>query len=78
MTAVPGPEGERFQLTTLSGWRYFASDLPAVPQLLDELVWRGLDEEKRAVYDDDRIDHHSRLLVVQTPAVGEVITQGRG
>ncbi len=78
MTAVPGlPAGERFQLTTLGGWRYFANDLPAVPQLLDELVWRGLDEEKRAVYDDDRIDHHSRLLVVQTPTVGEVITQGR-
>jgi hypothetical protein len=78
VTAAPGvPTGERFQLTTLGGWRYFASDLPAVPQLLDEPVRRGLDEEKRAVYDDDRIDHHSRLLVVQTPTVGEVITQGR-
>ena len=78
MTAAPGqPSDERFHLTTLGGWRCFAGDVPAVPQLLDESVWRGLDEEKRAVYDDDRIDHHSRLLVVQTPAVGEVITQGR-
>jgi hypothetical protein len=78
VTAAPGqPPDERFHLTTLGGWRYFAGDVPAVPQLPDESVWRGLDEEKRAVHDDDRIDHHSRLLVVQTPAVGEVITPGR-
>jgi len=32
---------------------------------------------KRACYDDDRIDHHSRLLVVQTPAIRQVISSGR-
>jgi len=70
-------EGEQLQLTTLGGWRRFVTDMPSVPQLLDEQVWLGLDEDKRAAYDDDRIEHHARLLVVQTPAVGEVISQGR-
>jgi len=32
---------------------------------------------RRAAYDDDNIEHHSRLLVVQTPAVRAIITQGR-
>ena len=40
-------------------------------------VWQGLDPDKRAAYDDDRIAHHSRLLVVQTPAVRKVVTTGR-
>lgn len=30
-----------------------------------------------AAYDDNRIPHHSRLLVVQTPAVRDVVTTGR-
>jgi hypothetical protein len=51
--------------------------MPAVPQLLDSKVWRDLDPDKRAAYDDDRIAHHSRLLVVQTPAVRDVVTAGR-
>jgi hypothetical protein len=64
-------------LTTLAGWRQFASEMPAVPQLLDAKVWQGLDPDKRAAYDDDRIAHHSRLLIVQTPAVRDVVTTGR-
>ena len=51
--------------------------MPAVPQLLDGQVWQGLDQDKRAAYDDDRIAHHSRLLVVQTPAIREVVNTGR-
>ena len=51
--------------------------MPAVPQLLDGQVWQGLEPDKRAAYDDDRIAHHSRLLVVQTPAVRDVVTTGR-
>jgi hypothetical protein len=34
-------------------------------------------QDKRAAYDIDRIAHHSRLLVVQTPAVRDVVTTGR-
>jgi hypothetical protein len=64
-------------LTTLAGWRQFASEMPAVPELLDDAAWKGLGHDKRAAYDDDRIAHHSRLLVVQTPAVRDVVTTGR-
>jgi hypothetical protein len=74
-----GPDGDSrvAALTTLAGWRQFASEVPAVPELLDGRVWQSLDPGKRAAYDDDRIAHHSRLLVVQTPAVRDVVTTGR-
>jgi len=75
--ADPGADPRLQALTSLAGWRQFASELPAVPDLLDADVWQGLDPGKRAVYDDDRIAHHSRLLVVQTPAVRDVVTTGR-
>lgn len=68
---------EHLQLTTLGGWRRFVTETPAVPCLLAEEVWQGLDEDKRADYDDDRLEHHSRLLVVQTPAIGQVVNSGR-
>lgn len=79
MVTAPEPDGDpQLQaLTTLAGWRQFAGEMPAVPQLLDSKVWQGLEADKRAAYDDDRIAHHSRLLVVQTPAVREVVTTGR-
>jgi hypothetical protein len=73
----PGEDPQLRALTTLAGWRQFASEVPAAPQLLDSKVWQGLDLGKRAAYDDDRIAHHSRLLVVQTPAVRDVVTTGR-
>ena len=62
--AHPGPAGEyeHLQLTTLAGWRGFVTEMPAVPDLLPEAIWTGLEEGTRACYADDRIDHHSRLL----------------
>jgi hypothetical protein len=79
VTRQPGPDDDPKlrALTSLTGWRQFASEVPAVPQLLDTGVWQDLDPGKRAAYDDDRIAHHSRLLVVQTPAVRDVVTTGR-
>jgi hypothetical protein len=73
----PGGDPQLRALTTLAGWRQFAGEVPSVPQLLDPAVWHGLDPGKRAAYDDDRIAHHSRLLIVQTPAVRDVVTTGR-
>src|SRR5437660_4579361 len=73
----PAGEDEHLQLTTLAGWRGFVAEMPAVPDLLPEAIWTGLEPGKRACYDDDRIDHHSRLLVVQTPAIRQVISSGR-
>jgi hypothetical protein len=80
VSPVPGPGEEDRQLralTTLAGWRQFAGEVSAVPELLDPGVWQDLDPGKRAAYDDDRIVHHSRLLIVQTPAVRDVVTAGR-
>ncbi len=61
-----GPEDDSrvAALTTLAGWRQFASEIPAIPGLLDSRTWKDLGQDKRAAYDDDRIAHHSRLLVV--------------
>ena len=73
----PAGEHEHLQLTTLAGWRGFVAEMPAVPDLLPDAVWTALEDDKRACYDDDRIDHHARLLVVQTPAIRQVINSGR-
>lgn len=70
-------DDQRLQLTTVEGWRRFVTEVPAAPQLLSEPVWSGLDDDKRAAYDEDRLDHHSRLLVVQTPTIRDVINTGR-
>jgi len=79
VTRQPGPDDDPQlrALTSLAGWRQFASEVPAVPGLLDSETWQDLDPGKRAAYDDDRIAHHSRLLVVQTPAIRDIVTTGR-
>jgi hypothetical protein len=76
---VGSPDGEleHLQLTTLEGWRGFVAEIPSVPELLPGADWAALEDSKRADYDDDRVDHHSRLLVVQTPAIRQVISSGR-
>ena len=73
----PGDDPQLQALTSLAGWRQFAGEVPAVPELLDSATWQDLDPGKRAAYDDDRIAHHSRLLVIQTPSVRDVVTTGR-
>ena len=70
-------EAEHRQLTTLAGWRRFVTEVPAVPELLADDIWAGLDNDKRFAYDEDRLNHHSRLLVVETSTIGKVITEGR-
>jgi hypothetical protein len=71
------PGGERRQLTTLAGWQRFAAGIPAVPDLLPEDTWKNLDDDKRLAYDEDRLAHHSRLVIVETPVISKVITEGR-
>lgn len=79
MTVPPAADDdyERVQLTTLAGWRRFAAEMPAAPNLLPAALWSGLEADKRDAYDDARIEHHSRLLIVQTPAVRQVVNTGR-
>jgi hypothetical protein len=81
--ATAGPAGDtddesrHRQLTVLAGWRQFVDETPAPPQLLSDQQWRRLSDTGRLAYDEARLNHHSRLLVVATPVIREVITEGR-
>ena len=63
------------QLTTLPGWRQFVAAVPSIPDLLPE-DWLSLEDGKRAAHDEERLEHHSRLVVVQTPVIGRIVRQG--
>jgi AAA domain len=65
------------QLTVLAGWRRFVEEEPAPPELLPDQEWRRLSDAGRLAYDEARLNHHSRLLVVATPVIRKVITEGR-
>ncbi len=78
--APPGTtddESRHRQLTVLAGWRRFVDEEPAPPELLPDRQWRLLSDAGRLAYDEDRLNHHSRLLVVATPVIRKVITEGR-
>ena len=49
---------------------------PSVPDLLPEQDWLALEDGKRAAHDEERLEHHSRLVVVLTPVIGRIVTQG--
>ncbi|HEV2259387.1 MAG TPA: ATP-binding protein, partial [Streptosporangiaceae bacterium] len=64
------------QLTTLPGWRQFVAATPSIPHLLAEQDWLSLEDGKRAAHDEERLEHHSRLVVVQTPVIGRIVKRG--
>lgn len=64
------------QPTTLPGWRQFVAVVPSVPVLLPGQEWLSLEDGKRAAHDEERLEHHSRLVVVQTPVIGRIIKRG--
>ena len=70
-------ESRHRQLTVLAGWRRFVDEEPAPPELLPDTQWRRLGDAGRLAYDEARLNHHSRLLVVATPVIRKVITEGR-
>lgn len=65
------------QPTTLRGWRRFVAEVPTVPELLPADVLAGLSPSARLAYDDLRLAHHARLLVVATPTIRQVAVEGR-
>jgi hypothetical protein len=71
--SAPGRE----PLTSNEGWARFVGEVPASAPLLERAELTGLDEVERLVYDESRIDHHARLIVVKTPMVRQVIHTGR-
>jgi len=64
-------------LTTLEGWRRFIADAPTPPALLPTRAWMGLPEADRTGYDEARLDYHTRLRVVATSALRQVVHTGR-
>ncbi|MFF7394694.1 TniB family NTP-binding protein [Streptomyces scabiei] len=64
-------------LTTREGWRAFASQRPSPPALLSEEDYAALSGAELDRYNEDRLDHHARLLVVATSTVRHTVTSGR-
>ncbi|MFE7234101.1 TniB family NTP-binding protein [Streptomyces sp. NPDC057596] len=64
-------------LTTLEGWREFALQDPAPPDLLSGSVLADLTPDERLDYDDDRLDYHTRLTVAATSTLRTVVHTGR-
>ena len=73
----PDDDGGARQLTTLTGWRAFVAKRPEIPRLLPDDEWRALGADARYDYDETRLAHHARLLVVATPTIQQVIVEGR-
>jgi len=71
-----GSAGSAVQLTTLPGWRQFVAAVPSIPNLFAEQEWLALEDSKRAVHDEERLEHHSRLVVVQTPVIERIVKRG--
>jgi hypothetical protein len=64
-------------LTTLEGWRRFTTDAPAPPALLPDDELAALDTADRFLYDEDRLDYHTRLTVAATSTLRNVVHTGR-
>lgn len=64
-------------LTTLQGWRRFTTDAPAPPALLPGNELAALDSADRLLYDEDRLDYHTRLTVAATSTLRSVVHTGR-
>ena len=82
---VPGGQGTsgddgrgwHRHLTMLEGWRAFLGHDPDPPVLLDAQARKQLPEEDLLDYDEQRMEYHVRLGVIQTPMLAEVLAAGR-
>lgn len=72
-----GMEGPDRHLTSLAGWRAFVADQPLIPGLLTGAEREELSPAGLTRYDEARIDHHTRLLVVATSTIQHTVTCGR-
>lgn len=79
MTSAPGSDGRGWHrhLTLLEGWRAFLGHDPGPPELLPAAAREQLAEQDRLAYDEQRMDHHIRLGVIQTPMLAEILQAGR-
>jgi hypothetical protein len=70
-------DGYHQHLTTLEGWRQFTITSCEPPDLLPASALEALTGARRAQYDDARLDYHTRMTVVATSALQQVVTAGR-
>lgn len=64
-------------LTTLEGWTEFTDTVVEPPELLAPQRWQALTGLDRDAYDDRRLDYHTRLGVVATSTLRQVVNTGR-
>jgi len=64
-------------LTTLEGWRQFLTEAPPPPPPRSAQERAALSPAEQEAYDEARLDHHARLLVVATSTVRHTVTTGR-
>jgi hypothetical protein len=74
--ALDSEESHR-HLTTVQGWRRFTTDRPIIPELLSRKEWSNLSERDLLDYDETRLDYHTRLSVVATSTIKQVVHAGR-
>jgi hypothetical protein len=76
--AAPAGDGDPHRhLSTLPGWREFTALAPGQPELLAAAEYASLGDDARAAYDEERLDYHTRLGVVGTSVLRQVVTAGR-
>ncbi|MEV4281515.1 ATP-binding protein [Actinoplanes xinjiangensis] len=63
--------------TTKEGWARFVSYQPPHVERLSLPLLNALSPEDRETYDEARIAHHARLVVVATPTVDQIVKTGR-
>lgn len=74
--AIAGQDIQR-HLTTLEGWRQFTTSTTTIPDPLPEQQWQALTESDRTAYDECRLDYHTRMSVVATSLLQQVVSAGR-
>jgi hypothetical protein len=85
MTRPPAPhppsadeqQEPEHHLTNLPGWRAFVADQPSIPVLLSDADRDALPPTERTRYEEERVDHHTRLLVVATSTIQHTTICGR-
>ena len=75
--APAGPGDPHKHLSTLAGWREFTTLAPGQPDLLAAAKYAALGSDARAAYDEERLDYHTRLGMVGTSVLRQVVTTGR-
>jgi hypothetical protein len=70
-------DGWSLQLTTLEGWRTFTTAGTRPPELPDAQRWESMSEADRELFDEYRLDYHTRLAAAATSTLRQVVTTGR-